>query len=73
MSSKIPKVMIVTGDLDNLVAPDNSFNLKRYMKEAEYLVFEGAGHALQVQEKKRYNELLERVFSEGRERARNNY
>jgi hypothetical protein len=24
-----------------------------------------------VQEKKRYNELLERVFAEGRERARN--
>jgi pimeloyl-ACP methyl ester carboxylesterase len=67
----IPKVAIVTGDSDNLVAPSNSAYLNKYMKEAEYVVFEETGHAIHTQWKKRYNELLERVFSEGRETARN--
>jgi hypothetical protein len=45
--------------------------MKQYMEEAEYLVFQETGHAINTQEKKRYNALLERVFGEGRERARN--
>jgi pimeloyl-ACP methyl ester carboxylesterase len=64
-------VTIVTGDSDNLVAPTNSAYIKKYMEEAEYLVFEETGHAINVQRKKRYNELLERTFAEGREMARN--
>jgi len=60
-------VTIVTGDLDIVVAPRNSEYIKKYMEEAEYLVF---GHTIHV-EMKRYNELLERIFTEGRERARN--
>ena len=71
ISSTIPKVMIVTGDQDNLVAPENSAYLAKHMKEAEYVVFEGTGHAIHAQRKKRYNELLEKVFSEGREKAGN--
>jgi len=71
ISSAIPKVMIVTGDSDNLVAPSNSAYIKSCMEEAEYAVFEETGHGIHLQRKKRYNELLERVFSEGRERARN--
>jgi len=71
ISSKIPKVTIVTGDSDNLVAPSNSRYMKQHMEEAEYLVFEETGHAINTQGKKRYNALLERVFAEGRERARN--
>lgn len=71
ISSTIPKVMIVTGDQDNLVAPENSAYLAKHMKEAEYIVFEGTGHAVHAQRKKRYNELLEKVFSEGREKVGN--
>lgn len=71
ISSTIPKVTIVTGDSDSLVAPSNSKYMKQYMEEAEYLVFQETGHAINTQEKKRYNALLERVFGEGRERARN--
>jgi len=44
--------------------------MKKYMKEAEYLVFEDTGHAINTQRKQRYNALLERVFQEGREMAR---
>jgi len=39
ISSTIPKVTIVTGDLDIVVAPRNSEYIKKYMEEAEYLVF----------------------------------
>lgn len=67
--SSIPKVAIVTGDQDNLVAPSNSAYLKEHMKEAEYVVFENTGHSVQAQRKERFNELLERVFREGRERV----
>jgi homoserine acetyltransferase len=70
ISSVIPKVTIVTGDSDNLMAPSNSAYIKKYMEEAEYLVFEETGHSMHMQRKERYNNLLERVFSEGRERAR---
>lgn len=70
ISSTIPKVTIVTGDQDNLVPPANSKYMKEHMREAEYLVFEDTGHAINVQRKERYNALLERVFAEGREKAR---
>lgn len=69
ISSSIPKVVIVTGDQDNLVAPSNSVYLKKHMKEAEYVVFEDTGHVIHTQRNERFNELLERVFKEGRERA----
>jgi pimeloyl-ACP methyl ester carboxylesterase len=71
ISSTIPKVTIVTGDVDNLVAPRNSAYIRSCMKEAEYLVFEDTGHAINTQRKNRYNALLERIFAEGREMARN--
>jgi len=71
ISSTIPKVTVVTGDSDNLVTPSNSAYIKKYMEAAEYLVFEETGHAIHIQRQKRFNELLERVFSEGREMARN--
>jgi hypothetical protein len=67
ISSTIPKVTIVTGDVDNLVMPSNSAHMKKFMEEAEYLVFEDTGHAINTQRKQRYNALLERVFKEGRE------
>lgn len=69
ISNSIPKVAIITGDQDNLVAPSNSVYLKKHMKEAEYVVFEGTGHAINAQRKERFNALLERVFREGRTRA----
>ncbi|KAI0637129.1 alpha/beta-hydrolase [Trametes polyzona] len=69
ISSSIPKVAIVTGDSDNLVDPSNSQLLKKHMPEAELIVREGAGHGINLQYKAWFNELLERVFKEGREKA----
>ena len=69
ISRSIPKVLIVTGDEDNLVDPSNSNYLAEKMPEAEYVVFEHTDHGLHLQWPERYNELLERVMIEGRERS----
>ncbi|KAI0056226.1 alpha beta-hydrolase [Artomyces pyxidatus] len=66
ISAAIPKVLIVSGDDDHLVRPSESRYLKNHMPEAELEVWEGAGHALNGQYAARFNELLVRVFAEGR-------
>ncbi|KAI0670539.1 alpha/beta-hydrolase [Trametes maxima] len=69
ISSSIPKVTIVTGDTDNLVDPSNSQLLKESMPEAELILRKGAGHGITMQYSEWFNDLLERTFKEGRERA----
>ncbi|KAJ7756835.1 alpha/beta-hydrolase [Mycena maculata] len=69
ISEAIPKVLILTGDDDNLVNPSNSILLKSSMPDAELVQWEATGHALHVQRPKRFNQLLERVFKEGRRKA----
>ncbi|KAG7092169.1 hypothetical protein E1B28_008538 [Marasmius oreades] len=66
ISSSIPKVLIITGDEDNLVEPRNSIYLKSQMPEAEFIQWETTGHAIHYQHPRRFNETLERVFIEGR-------
>lgn len=68
ISKTIPKVMIVSGDHDHLVRPSNSVYLKKYMAEAEYVVWKDTGHVVSGQHVKRFNELLEGVFLEGQAR-----
>ena len=70
ISKSVPKVMILTGDHDNLVRPSCSVHLKQHMPEAELVQWEHTGHGIHVQWGKRFNALLERVFEEGRERAK---
>ncbi|TBU66011.1 alpha/beta-hydrolase [Dichomitus squalens] len=69
ISSTIPKVLIVTGDTDHLIDPRNSHHLKEDMPEAELIVKEGGAHGLAMQYKDWFNEVLERTFKEGRQRA----
>ncbi|KAJ7470341.1 alpha/beta-hydrolase [Mycena latifolia] len=69
ISEVIPKVLILTGDEDNLVAPSNSRYMKNCMPDAELEEWKGTGHALHVQQPKQFNQLLERVFKEGRRKA----
>ncbi|KAI0251195.1 alpha/beta-hydrolase [Lactifluus subvellereus] len=68
LSKTIPKVMIVSGDQDHLVRPSNSAYLKKYMPEAEYVVWKDTGHVVSGQHVKRFNGLLEDVFLEGQAR-----
>lgn len=68
-SQSIPKVVLVTGDKDNLVPPRNTLYLKENMLEdAEVVWFENTGHAFHFQRHGEFNAVLERVFREGRER-----
>ncbi|KAG8829657.1 hypothetical protein FRC17_006219 [Serendipita sp. 399] len=67
IGTSIPKVLILTGDTDNLIRPVNSEWLHQHIPQAEYQVWEGAGHGLTGQYPRRFNELLERVIKEGRE------
>ena len=69
ISSSIPKVLILTGTVDNLINPANSHYMKEFMPEAELVVREGTGHGITMQHKEWVNELLERTFKEGREKA----
>ncbi|KAG6874020.1 hypothetical protein C0995_007977 [Termitomyces sp. Mi166 len=69
ISSSIPKVVILTGDIDNLVSPAHSLELKASMAEAEYIQWAETGHGIHIQRKNQFNELLERVFREGQERS----
>jgi pimeloyl-ACP methyl ester carboxylesterase len=65
IASSIPKVVIVTGDADDLVNPRNSFTLKEAMPEAEFIQWKDTGHAVHTQDSERFNEMLKRVFEEG--------
>ncbi|KAL1947964.1 hypothetical protein VTO73DRAFT_13688 [Trametes versicolor] len=69
ISASIPKVIIITGDSDNMVNTSNSQLLKKHMPEAEFILKAGGGHGLTMQYRTWFNETLERVFKEGREKA----
>ncbi|KAK0502852.1 Alpha/Beta hydrolase protein [Armillaria luteobubalina] len=69
ISSSVPKVLLVTGDEDNLVKADNTFYLKRHMPEAELVQWENTGHAIHYQRRREFNALVERAVKEGREKS----
>ena len=73
ISRSIPKVLILTGDEDNLVRPTNSIHLKTNMPEAELVQWKHTGHAIHAQHLKRFNALLERVFEEGNQRVQGGF
>lgn len=66
ISSSIPKVIILTGDQDHVIRASNSRYLHSHMPEAELHWWEGTGHGISAQWKRRFNELLEKTFEEGR-------
>ncbi|EEB88380.1 hypothetical protein MPER_13816, partial [Moniliophthora perniciosa FA553] len=71
ISGDIPKVVIVTGDNDHLIHPQNSFHLKNNIPQAEFIQWEKTGHAIHYQHRKQFNELMRRVIVEGREKVSN--
>ncbi|KAG2366840.1 Alpha/Beta hydrolase protein [Suillus spraguei] len=66
ISSSIPKVLILTGDQDDVIRCSNSRYIHRHMPEAQFILWEGTGHGISMQWKTRFNELLEKTFEEGR-------
>ena len=69
ISKSIPKVVVITGDEDNLVLLSHSLELKASMPEAELIQWEGTGHAINSQRVKMFNALLEETFEEARQKA----
>jgi pimeloyl-ACP methyl ester carboxylesterase len=66
VSRAIPKVLVLVGEEDHLVRVSNSFYIKEHMPEAEFVQWEKTGHGIPAQHKKRFNALLERIFSDAR-------
>ena len=76
ISARIPKIIIVTGDEDHLVAPEGSRRLWRGMTSnrdidgrdmrVELVQWEGTGHGIHVQREREFNELITRCVREGR-------
>lgn len=48
LSRSIPKILILTGDEDHLVASRNSYWLKKCMPEAEFIVWKDTGRSSQL-------------------------
>jgi hypothetical protein len=76
ISSRIPKIIIVTGDEDHLVAPEGSRRLWRGMTSnrgvdgrdlsVELVQWEGIGQGIHVQREREFNELIARCVREGK-------
>ncbi|EFP92022.1 uncharacterized protein PGTG_17853 [Puccinia graminis f. sp. tritici CRL 75-36-700-3] len=59
------KVLVLTGDLDQLINPLRSIELHQALPNSEYLLIPGAGHAICSQLPEQSNNILERVMDEG--------
>lgn len=70
IATTMPKVLVITGDDDNLINPQRSKELHGLLPGSEYICIEGGGHALPSQCPDEVSEILTRVFKEGRERSR---
>ena len=80
ISARIPKIIIVTGDEDHLVAPEGSRRVWRGMTSnqdildekvgqdlrVELVQWENTGHGIHVQREREFNELITRCVREGR-------
>lgn len=61
----IPKIVVVTGDQDNLVSPKCGQWIKDCMgPKVEFEKWEHTGHGLHIQRPGRFNALVERVIEE---------
>lgn len=69
ISKNIPKVVIITGDFDDLVHLHKSYYMRDHMPEAEFIQWENTGHGIHMQYPKRFCQELERIFTEARARA----
>ncbi|PPQ85105.1 hypothetical protein CVT24_011971, partial [Panaeolus cyanescens] len=85
LATLIPKIIILTGDVDNLVRPSGSYRLKASLDEAlaegertgvnekggrvEMVLWRETGHAIHAQRETWFNRLVERCAVEGRLRV----
>ncbi|KDN41887.1 alpha/beta-hydrolase, partial [Tilletiaria anomala UBC 951] len=65
IDAHVPRTLVLTGDDDNLVNPDNSRHLLANMPRARLVRLTGGGHALNMQFPARVNRLIEENVNEG--------
>ena len=79
ISARIPKIIILTGNEDHLVAPKGSMRLWKGMVSerdkdgkdrrdlrVELVQWKDTGHGLHIQREREFNELIARCVREGR-------
>jgi pimeloyl-ACP methyl ester carboxylesterase len=59
------KILVITGDTDELVLPKRSLELHQHLPGSELIVIKGAGHALSYQITEEFHQILDRVVEEG--------
>lgn len=59
------KLLVITGNLDQIINPARSIELHHALPSSEYLLIPGAGHAICSQLPDQFNAILERVMDEG--------
>ena len=69
VSASVPKVLILSAAEDKLIPYTEGEGLRRHMPEAEYQCWEKTGHGVSGQYKERFNQLLEKVFEQGKQAA----
>lgn len=74
IAANVPRISIITGDDDALVAPTGSERIYRFMTangdakdRVEFVKCEKTGHAIHVQQAKVLNALIEKTMKEGSE------
>jgi pimeloyl-ACP methyl ester carboxylesterase len=78
IASRIGKVLVLTGDQDNLMDPANSARIVEGMRSGarevnvEFVTWEDTGHGIPSQWPEKTNALLEKVFIEGRKKSLTN-
>ncbi|KAA1127594.1 hypothetical protein PGTUg99_001577 [Puccinia graminis f. sp. tritici] len=59
------KILVITGDSDELVLPKRSPELHEHLPGSELIVVRNAGHALPYQISDEFNAIMDRVIKEG--------
>lgn len=59
------KILVITGDSDELVLPKRSLELHEHLPGSELIVVKNAGHALPCQITEDFNSIMDRVIEEG--------
>ncbi|KAA1134751.1 hypothetical protein PGTUg99_000470 [Puccinia graminis f. sp. tritici] len=60
------KILVITGDSDELVLPKRSPELHEHLPGSELIVVRNAGHALPYQISDEFNAIMDRVIKEGK-------
>lgn len=59
------KILVITGDSDELIVPQCSVELHEHLPGSELIIIKDAGHALIYQISEEFNRIMDRIIQEG--------